>query len=90
MGSRRFSCSIRRAGSTCARNARSTRWCGSWPGQGAAVLYYTSELAEVPLACDRAVVIFNGCVVDIVEAVDATEERLMRAAYGLTSAEGAA
>ncbi|KPQ15105.1 MAG: ribose transport system ATP-binding protein [Rhodobacteraceae bacterium HLUCCO18] len=59
-------------------------------GQGAAVLYYTSELAEVPLACDRAVVIFNGCVVDIVEAVDATEERLMRAAYGLTSAEGAA
>lgn len=57
---------------------------------GAAVLYYTSELAEVPLACDRAVVIFNGRVVDIVEAADATEERLVRAAYGLTSVEGAA
>jgi ribose transport system ATP-binding protein len=36
--------------------------------QGAAILYYTSELEEVPLACDRAVVIFNGRVVDLVEA----------------------
>lgn len=59
-------------------------------GQGAAILYYTSELEEVPLACDRAVVIFNGRVVDIVEATEATEERLMRAAYGLTATEGAA
>jgi ribose transport system ATP-binding protein len=58
--------------------------------QGAAILYYTSELDEVPLACDRAVVIFNGRVVDLVEATEATEERLMRAAYGLASAEGAA
>jgi ribose transport system ATP-binding protein len=58
--------------------------------QGAAILYYTSELEEVPLACDRAVVIFNGRVVDIVEATEATEERLMRAAYGLTATEGAA
>ena len=59
-------------------------------GQGAAVLFYTSELDEVPLACDRAVVIFNGRVVDLVEAKDATEARLMRAAYGLTATEGAA
>ncbi|MDG4650404.1 sugar ABC transporter ATP-binding protein [Roseibacterium sp. SDUM158017] len=58
--------------------------------QGAAILYYTSELEEVPLACDRAIVIFNGRVVDIVEATEAGEERLMRAAYGLTAAEGAA
>lgn len=58
--------------------------------QGAAILYYTSELAEVPLACDRAIVIFNGRVVDIVEATRADEERLMRAAYGLTASEGAA
>jgi ribose transport system ATP-binding protein len=58
--------------------------------QGAAILYYTSELEEVALACDRALVIFNGRVVDLVEATDATEERLMRAAYGLTSTEGAA
>jgi len=52
--------------------------------QGAAVLYYTSELGEIQLACDRAVVIFNGRVVDVIEAADATEEVLMRAAYGLT------
>ncbi|MEX0970348.1 MAG: sugar ABC transporter ATP-binding protein [Paracoccaceae bacterium] len=51
--------------------------------QGAAVLYYTSELAEVPAACDRAVVIFGGKVVDIIEAADANEPTLMRAAYGL-------
>ena len=35
--------------------------------QGAAVLFYTSELAEVRLACDRAVVIFNGRVVDVID-----------------------
>lgn len=52
--------------------------------QGAAVLYYTSELAEIRLACDRAVVIFNGRVVDVIDAKDADEATLMRAAYGLT------
>ncbi len=52
--------------------------------QGAAVLFYTSELAEIRLACDRAVVIFNGRVVDIIDAKDADEATLMRAAYGLT------
>ena len=50
---------------------------------GAAVLYYTSELAEIRLACDRAVVIFNGQVVDIIPADQADEPTLMRAAYGL-------
>lgn len=55
--------------------------------QGASVLYYTSELAEVPAACDRAVVIFNGKVVDVIEAADADEPTLMRAAYGLTDAQ---
>ena len=52
--------------------------------QGAAVLFYTSELNEIQLACDRAVVIFNGRVVDVIEAADADEPTLMRAAYGLT------
>jgi ribose transport system ATP-binding protein len=52
--------------------------------QGAAVLFYTSELAEVRLACDRAIVIFNGRVVDVIDASDADEPALMRAAYGLT------
>ncbi|MGI9399860.1 MAG: sugar ABC transporter ATP-binding protein [Rhizobiaceae bacterium] len=58
--------------------------------QGSSVLFYTSELEEVPLACDRAVVIFNGQVVDVIDAADADEQTLMRAAYGLTSKEGAA
>jgi ribose transport system ATP-binding protein len=57
--------------------------------QGAAVLFYTSELAEIRLACDRAVVIFNGRVVDIIDAKDADEPTLMRAAYGLTEKTGA-
>ena len=50
---------------------------------GAAVLLYTSELEEVRLACDRAVIIFNGRVVDEMPASVADEPTLMRAAYGL-------
>ncbi len=58
--------------------------------QGTSVLLYTSELEEVQLACDRAVVIFGGRVVDIIPAIDADEPTLMRAAYGLPrSAPGA-
>ena len=57
--------------------------------QGAAVLYYTSELAEVRLACDRAIVIFGGRVVDVIDAADADEPALMRAAYGLTEKKAA-
>ncbi|MBI1170594.1 ATP-binding cassette domain-containing protein [bacterium] len=57
--------------------------------QGAAVLFYTSELGEVQQACDRAVVIFNGRVVDVIEAQEASEPSLMRAAYGLTSGDAA-
>jgi ribose transport system ATP-binding protein len=52
---------------------------------GAAILYYTSELNEVQAACDRAIVIFGGRVVDEIAAVDADEPHLMRAAYGLTA-----
>ncbi len=50
---------------------------------GAAVLLYTSELEEVKLACDRAVIIFNGRVVEEMPAADADEPNLLRAAYGL-------
>jgi ribose transport system ATP-binding protein len=53
---------------------------------GALVLFYTSELDEVRLACDRAVVIFNGRVVEEIAAADATDAALMRAAYGLVQA----
>ena len=52
--------------------------------QGAAVLFYTSELAEIRMACDRAIVIFNGRVVDTITVADADDATLLRAAYGLT------
>ena len=56
---------------------------------GSAVLLYTSELEEVQLACDRAVVIFGGKVVDEMPAEIADEGKLMRAAYGLPREEEA-
>jgi ribose transport system ATP-binding protein len=52
---------------------------------GAAVLLYTSELKEVELVCDRAIVIFGGRVVAEVSAADASEPTLLRAAYNLRS-----
>ena len=50
---------------------------------GAAVLLYTSELKEIQLACDRAIVIFNGRVVAEISVEDADEPTLLRAAYDL-------
>ncbi|MCR9139979.1 MAG: sugar ABC transporter ATP-binding protein [Alphaproteobacteria bacterium] len=55
-------------------------------GQGSSVLLYTSELEEIQLACDRAIVIFGGRVVGEFSAADADEPTLMRAAYGLSDA----
>jgi ribose transport system ATP-binding protein len=52
---------------------------------GAAVMLYTSELKEVQLVCDRAIVIFGGRVVDEISAADADEPTLLRAAYHLRS-----
>ena len=52
---------------------------------GAAVLLYTSELKEVQLVCDRAIVIFGGRVVAEIPGADADEPALLRAAYNLKS-----
>ncbi len=52
---------------------------------GTAVLLYTSELEEVQLACDRAVVIYGGRVMAEMPAEVADEPALMRAAHGLLS-----
>ena len=52
---------------------------------GASVLLYTSELKEVQLACDRAIVIFGGQVVSEIAVADADEPALLRAAYNLRS-----
>ena len=50
---------------------------------GAAVLLYTSELKEIQLVCDRAIVIFGGRVVDEIAVEEADEPTLLRAAYDL-------
>ena len=42
-------------------------------GQGKSILFYTSELEEIQLVCDRAIVIFGGRVVDMLPAEIADE-----------------
>ena len=58
--------------------------------QGLSVLLFTSELPEIRLACDRAIVLFAGRIVSEMPAADADEARLLRAAHGLGRAESAA
>jgi ribose transport system ATP-binding protein len=53
---------------------------------GAGVLLYTSELNEIRLACDRAIVLFGGRVVAELDARTADEPSLLRAAHNLDSA----
>ncbi len=53
--------------------------------EGASVLLYTSELSEVQLVCDRAIVIFGGEVVAEIDVADADESTLLRAAHNLPS-----
>ncbi len=50
---------------------------------GKSILFYTSDLEEVPLVCDRVVVLFSGRVTDAFPATLADEATLTRAAYGL-------
>lgn len=52
---------------------------------GSAVLLFTSELAEIKLACDRAIVLFGGRVVDAMPAPEADEATLLRSAHGLVA-----
>jgi len=52
---------------------------------GAAILLFTSELPEIQLVCDRAIVLYQGGVSDRLEAADADEGRLLRAAHGIVA-----
>ena len=52
---------------------------------GASVLLFTSEMPEIPLMCDRAIVLYAGCVVREMPAASADEAALLRAAHGLTA-----
>jgi ribose transport system ATP-binding protein len=58
--------------------------------QGLSVLLFTSELPEIRLACDRAIVLFGGRISGEMPAAEADEARLLRAAHGLTRVEAAA
>jgi ribose transport system ATP-binding protein len=51
---------------------------------GAAILLFTSELPEIPLVCDRCMVLYGGRVVAEVPGEAADEATLLRAAHGLT------
>ena len=51
--------------------------------QGLSVLLFTSELPEIRLACDRAIVLFGGGISGEMDAQDADEARLLHAAHGL-------
>ncbi len=55
---------------------------------GAAVLLLTSELEEIQRACDRAIVIYGGRVVEELPASEADEPTLLRAAHGLAAEAG--
>ena len=51
--------------------------------EGKSVLLFTSELREIQLTCDRAIVIYEGKVQADLEREKCTEENLMNAAHGL-------
>ena len=53
---------------------------------GAAVLLFTSELAEIPLVCDRVVCLYGGRVTAELDAAGADEATLLRAMHGLEEA----
>jgi len=50
---------------------------------GAGIVLYTSELREIPLVCDRVLVMYGGRIVHEQAAATATEEALLTAAHGL-------
>jgi ribose transport system ATP-binding protein len=52
-------------------------------GAGKSVLMFTSELREIPLACDRVLVLYDGRVVAELPAAEADEAALLGAAHGL-------
>ena len=53
------------------------------------MLLFTSEMPEIQLACDRALVMYAGRVVAELSAHDATEAVLLRAAHGLERSSAA-
>jgi ribose transport system ATP-binding protein len=57
---------------------------------GAAILFFSSELAELPLVCDRVLTIYGGRVTAELAADTADEASLLRAMHGLVEEDAAA
>lgn len=53
--------------------------------EGKSVLLFTSELREIQMSCDRAIVIYEGKVQATLPINECDEENLMNAAHGLVS-----
>ena len=74
-----------RAASTSERSIKSIDSLREFADAGSAVLLFSSELPEIQLSCDRAIVLFGGRIVDEMPAGAADEATLLRAAHGLSS-----
>jgi ribose transport system ATP-binding protein len=57
---------------------------------GAAILFFSSELAEFPLVCDRVLTVFGGRVTGELAGAAADEATLLQAMHGLQPDEAAA
>ncbi|MGI8826544.1 MAG: sugar ABC transporter ATP-binding protein [Chloroflexota bacterium] len=57
---------------------------------GVGILFFTSELPEIQLVCDRVLVLYEGKLVSEMAASEANEGALLHAAHGLRSEEGVA
>jgi ribose transport system ATP-binding protein len=56
---------------------------------GAAILFFSSELAEFPLVCDRIVTLYGGRITAELPGAAADEATLLRAMHGLVETEEA-
>ena len=59
----------------------------SFAAEGKSVLLFTSELREIQMSCDRAIVIYEGKVQATLPIEKCDEENLMIAAHGLAGAK---
>jgi ribose transport system ATP-binding protein len=57
---------------------------------GAAILFFSSELAEFPLVCDRVLTLFGGEITAELAGAAADEASLLRAMHGLAETEAVA
>jgi ribose transport system ATP-binding protein len=53
---------------------------------GSSILLFTSELSEIPLVCDRVLVLWAGRIVGELDARAADESTLLHAMHGLAEA----